>query len=269
MLTRFRQHLNRDRRYTGGGRKRSRKLQRLPFYRRCAPGAPERLAAIDKRILVSMRNEFMYVRVPKCANSTIVLMLGLQELGLDGAHWAGLPPAEQRLFFTETLKKGTFRHPSELTTSETGTALERYQRVMFVRNPFTRVASAYLDKVASGKYERLVGLPGSTTFSEFCEYLAGGGLRRNIHWLPQTLINPFPIDSLDMIGRFENLDADLADLSRRLHGREQSPIALAEHATHAGEHIVRLYGEHERRIIAELYSDDFTAFGYDADVLPG
>jgi hypothetical protein len=268
MLNWIRQHLGRDRRFVGGGRRRSRKLQKLPFYRRYTPAGVERLAAIDKRIMISLRNEFIYVRVPKCANSTIMLMLGLEELNLDGAHWAGLPPAEQRRFFTETLKRQTFRHPSDLTLAETADALERFRRIMFVRNPFTRVASAYLDKVASGKYERLVGLQGSTTFSEFCDYLASGGLRRNIHWLPQTLINPFPVESLDKVGRFENLDADLANLTRELHGREQPTISLANHATNAGQRILDLYSDHERRLIAELYADDFTTFGYDPDRLP-
>jgi len=269
MFERIRQHFRRDRRHQSAGRGDSARMQALPFYQHCMPAASERLKAINGRILISDRYRFVYVRIPKCANSTIVLALGLQELGHDEAYWDALEPEERRRFFSQTLKKETFRHPSDLQQDEADQVVAEYRRVMFVRNPFSRVASAYLDKIASGKYRERLDLPADFDFPTFCDFLADGGLQRNIHWMPQTAITPFAIDSFDFIGRFESLDHDLARLTRHIHGREQPVITLASHATHAGERLDELYGERERRMIAELYADDFTAFGYDADELPG
>ena len=266
MLSWLRSKTTHRRQLRGGGRKRSGRLRRHPFYERHLPAAADRLAAIDKRILISDENQFIYVRVPKCANSTIVLMLGLEELGIDGAQWADMPPIEQRHFFADTLKKRTFSRPSKLATADT---VASYRRIMFVRNPYSRLASAYLDKVASGKYEKQVGLPADIGFGGFCQYLRSGGLYRNIHWLPQTAITPFPIDSFDFIGRFERLDDDLTRLTRMLHGRDQPTISLASHATHAGEHLHELYGEAEVRIVRELYAEDFAQLDYDAEIPPG
>lgn len=268
MLSWLRKKTTHRRQFRGGGRKRSARLRKHPFYKQNLPAATERLAAIDKRIMISDENAYIYVRVPKCANSTIVLMLGLEELGMDGAQWANMPSSEQRHLFTDTLKKRTFSHPSRLNAADAANAIASHRRIMFVRNPYTRLASAYLDKVASGKYEEHVGLPADIGFGDFCQYLSNGGLYRNIHWLPQTAITPFPIDSFDFIGRFESLDDDLTRLTRMLHGRNQPTISLASHATHAGEHLHELYGEAEVRIVRELYAEDFARLGYDTENPP-
>ena len=269
MLQWIQRQLGRDRRFQGGGMRRSRRLRRTPFYRQYAPAATERLAAIDQRILVSRPNRYIYIRVPKCANSTIVLALGLKERGLDGEYWRNLSAEKRSEFFAGTLKKQTFAHPSGLTDHEAAEAIANYRRILFVRNPFSRVASAYFDKVASGKYERHIGLPKGMPFADFCDYLAAGGLRRNIHWLPQTDIVPFPPESFDFIGYFENLEQDLANLMQLLHGEEQATIPLAAHATQAGTRLAEIYGDAERRAIAGLYAGDFAAFGYDPFHLPG
>lgn len=268
MFDRVRRIFRRDRRLDSAGRGTSARMRNLPFYERCLPAASDKLKAIDTRILVSDRHRFVYVRIPKCANSTIVLALGLQELGLDREYWDSLGAEERRRFFTHTLKKKTFRPPSSLNAEEALRVTHEYTRIMFVRNPFSRVASAYFDKIASGKYRQRLNLPENFAFADFCDYLADGGLLRNIHWIPQTAICPFAIDTLDFIGRFETLSADLTRLTRQIHGREQPIITLASHATGADDRLADLYTDREVRIIGELYADDFAAFGYPPDCLP-
>lgn len=107
-----------------------------------------------------------------------------------------------------------------------------YFKFTFVRNPWTRIASAYLDKFVVMKrlgkpvLSALYGFYGnnmsgeqldkSITFSQFVSYLyQTEDQHLNVHWKPQHLFFE-GIDNLDFIGRFENLAEDYQYLKRKL-----------------------------------------------------
>jgi len=94
---------------------------------------------------------------------------------------------------------------------------ERY-KVVFIRNPFDRMLSCYINKVkfASPTIERffwkLYGLNGDMTFADFVHHLGTCGVDE--HWRPQVdYVNGL---NHDHIGILENMESDLKDIMQRL-----------------------------------------------------
>ncbi len=253
---------------------RSGRTARRPFYRQCgliARRHPAYLSAsartIDSRVFVSHDHRYLFVRVPKCANTTILSTLGLLERGHDAADLAAMDEGERQKVLRKRNMKLEFVRPSELDGATAKKVLAEYRKCIFVRNPFTRLASAYLHKVRSGDYADHRGLSADMSFASFCDYLADGGLHDNIHWFPQTSICPLSPAELDFVGRFENLADDLQALTRLIYGVSADAVTTKHRPTHAADHVRALYTEREMRLVAELYADDFSGFDYPADRL--
>lgn len=245
-----------------------------PFFRHLTPPAVP-LSLIRGRVAIDVEAAFVYYRIPKAANSTVTWSLyrtrgGAPEASIDMA------------------KGSAFAHPAELTPAQAEQAVRRYRHFTVVRNPFTRVASAYLDKIAGGEPQarrvaRSLGCtPASLDFARFLDYLEhGGGLYRNAHWAPQTALLPLPPEALSFILYTEHLDRDLPALLHTLYP-EREPIVERyrhkqgsagrdhRHRSRAGERLLELYdgpGLQER--VARLYRRDFEALGYNPEQLPG
>lgn len=146
----------------------------------------------------------------------------------------------------------------------------------FVRNPYSRVLSAYLDKVGRRRHQgrrflqwaERFGQPGD--FVGFCRFLKAGGRDLDMHWAPQAEILCLPPDHLDFIGRVEYLERDLGQVLDRLFGRlAQMPSERRGTTTHAGRQLQEAYGPEQKRIMAELSHRDFVLFGYDPGLLSG
>ncbi len=152
---------------------------------------------------------------------------------------------------------------------------DKYFRFCFVRNPYTKILSCYLDKICGEKRARYLsklGVEGKNELSlaEFLRLLRNRrNLYRNPHWAPQSyLIRPDTI-RYSFIGRFEHLHDHLQALTRRLgceHFMERmSGISVTHHRTGAGERVRKFIGPEEARLIREIYDRDFTFFAYPRD----
>jgi len=253
-------------------RLKSMRLVRRPFYRACglrrashAVVRHDAIPLIDGRILISHEARYLFVRVPKCANSTILGTLAHAEQSTCLAESASKIPKS-------AIKKRelarSFARPSTLDRRLAHAVLGEYRHCMFVRNPFSRVASGYLHKMKAGGYAQRTGLPENLSFLGFCEHLAAGGAWGDIHWLPQVDICPVPPERLHFIGHFENLAEDLDRLLHLLYDRPSDLITRDHHATGADQRLRDLYCRRSHELIRGLYRRDFAAFGYDAERLP-
>lgn len=251
------------------------RIQRRPFYRLCglsrathAVCRTNNVMTIDARIAISHRHRYVFIRVPKCANTTILATLGVHELGRSSEEIMALDDEQRRTLLRKQNIKQAFDRPSALSARRAREVLASYRVGMFVRNPFTRVASGYLHKVGAGGYTQRAGLPDSLSFAAFCDHLAEGGMYRDIHWLPQVDINPLPVERLDFVGRFESLATDLERFVSLVYGEGREAISRDHHATGANKRLRTLYTDREMEIVARLYAQDFRAFGYDPLHLP-
>lgn len=161
------------------------------------------------------------------------------------------------------------------------------RKYAFVRNPFTRVLSAYLNKIepyalGDGGWQRPYfasvyaavddyrrrELPEEprVSLAVFLRWLADSGdpLTEDEHWLPQERILCPPLVRYDFVGRFERLAEDAATLLRRMGATVPFPTreALEFPGTHADRQVGTYYGESEAALVRRIYADDFTAFGY-------
>ncbi len=239
--------------------------RRRPFYRRYALDWDDAfLPELDRRIAVAAASRVVWIRVPKAANSTVAWTL-----------WCALNPGASPPSGRDDVKRW-FGRPSDL--SEQGVqGLDDCYKFMVVRNPFTRVLAAYLEKAGHRKYgykirQRPV-TPGRppVDFPGFCDYLAAGGVHDDPHWCVQASLSPFPIEALDTVAYVESLEADLGRVVAALDPARTNPLELVPaqgHATAASTKVAAYYGERERRLVAELYAEDFARFGYDPERLP-
>ncbi|MDF1614765.1 sulfotransferase family protein [Desulfurivibrio dismutans] len=246
-----------------------------PFYRHCGLNhsdhpvhASADVPTIDARIAISHQHRFLFVRIPKCANTTILTTLWLCESGTSSDVIETMDPRERKLLLRKPNMMKLFTRPSSLSRNDTREVLKNYCKAVIVRNPHSRLASAYLYKIRKGPTTQRLGLPKNLSFAGFCDYLHDGGLHADIHWMPQSHICPLPPEELNFIGKMENLAEDLPRLTRIVYGRSARIFTRQHHATQANKHLHELYGKYEKQRVAELYAKDFAFFDYDPEKLP-
>jgi hypothetical protein len=216
---------------------------------------------VDSRAYVCAEKKYVYFRIPKAANSFIFANLIFLEKGV-------------RLSLSEADKqKNKGISLSSLSASEIETIMSDYYKFTFVRNPYTRVLSAYLDKIARKKkqsqivYSALNKSPESIiSFEEFLDFLTSREcLYSDPHWIPQSDLIPFANCELNHIGRLENIEEDLCVVTRYLFGTSDIiPLAIS-HATGANAAATDLLNLNNVKLIYSIYNRDFERFGYDVD----
>jgi hypothetical protein len=216
----------------------------------------ERLRMIDDRTVVSRTWKYVYVRVPKSANSSVMTAL------LERFPEPGLDPAQLE---RAKLDSTHFRDLGPLDLLR----IPRYFHFSVVRNPYGRVLSAYLDKYQEGdKHRAAYGDRvasydgGAISFRAFCRYLADGGEAENAHWMRQSRILDLA-DRMDFVGKLESLDADLEAIFARIGGAGPDQVPRAGPPATAASSKVRQYYDAEcASLVERVYREDFERFGY-------
>ncbi|WP_161596934.1 sulfotransferase family protein [Rhizobium glycinendophyticum] len=200
----------------------------------------------DMRGMCGIERGFFFNRIPKSANSTVSVFVA-------GSSGISSVPGD----LVGNWAKYAFPKPSDLETEQ----LEKFEasfKFTFVRNPYTRVLSAYLDKVKTGKK-----MPPLPDFYSFCQYLDRGGLHANAHWAPQSSLLLIPLHRFDFIGRMETLSQDMSVVGRRLGFRAvDGNVRAGPKSTNADKLLAEHLDDGSRLILNRLYAEDFDAFGY-------
>jgi len=139
---------------------------------------------------------------------------------------------------------------------------ENYFKFSFIRNPWDRIVSAYLNLIVTKRYDPFEHLH-DQDFDFFVNYIANQDLNNaDIHIRTQRSLIP---PKIDYIGRFEYFHDDLSHILDKigLHGKEISHLNKSEHL-----HYSHYYNDITREIIAEKYKDDIEAFGYKFEMDP-
>lgn len=144
----------------------------------------------------------------------------------------------------------------------------------FVRNPYSRILSAYLDKIKGGydAYYNNLSKTSSITrekfdslsFSDFVSIVAEQDVSdMDQHWRTQYYQTVQHGLEYSYIGRFENLEEDLSYVYRRI-GLSDDPrtVTVRPHRQDASEKVDDLVDKETKRRIADKYAIDFETFGY-------
>jgi hypothetical protein len=197
--------------------------------------------------------KIFYNRIPKVANTSVVLTL-------YNVRFNQIPA-------TPRVAKESFSRPSTIDETQL-VAFENYYKFTFVRNPFSRVLSAYLGKIALNlKINRKLSRYSDNhipSFAEFVRYLEEDGLYDNAHWAPQASLLMIPIRQFDFIGRFESFERDMMHVLTCMGLRDPRQVMVrhSNHPTDASNKLDNYYDSHIRSVIYKIYRDDFDAFHY-------
>lgn len=221
------------------------------------------------RSMVSNTWRYCCFRIPKCANSTIAKSLAYYDP--DMAY----DPTDPRGQIHKANSRWRLLSAQALTPSGLS---QKYFLFTFVRNPYSRILSAYLDKIANLEREayaakrrnilKFSDADGGLSFAAFIRYLEQRGLYENPHWAPQTAMLPVAVEKIHFVGRVENLDDDLGFVVNRLFGAVayQGPIIREINRTHSAHKMAQYYDRDLSERVYGLYKADFDAFAYAKDL---
>ena len=196
-----------------------------------------------------------YIEIPKVCCTTIKAMMQAVELDCTAAELSLAQihnrEASPLLNFDSLMEAG----------------IRDFRTFTFVRNPYTRIYSAYKDKLVDNQWEknrRAENLGFSADedipFLEFLRVLRERSEpSMDIHWLPQSAI--LEDRSIDFIGRFEQFDNDYYIIASAL-GLPLDTASRITHSTGTGNSILRRLCGEEVAIINEIYERDFNSFNY-------
>lgn len=150
----------------------------------------------------------------------------------------------------------------------------KYKFVTVVRNPYTRVFSAWADKILLcdpyffKDYKNLCckAFCGSTkeiknSFEFFLEYLYSEGLKSddfNVHWMPQHLFLDYKNLDYFYIGKYEKLDQVIKFFNK--FNLNLSPSTIKNDSFIKYES--RFISKRSKFLIKKIYKDDFKYFNY-------
>ena len=215
----------------------------------------------NKRIDISMNPNFVYYRVPKAANSTILRSIIFYDKNID---------KNKKNQISNLKKKNFYKHPQNLGKKKSSHVLHEFFVFTFVRNPYDRVLSAYLDKVVNSDAKRHLitkrlkkNYYEEISFDEFVDYLETGGVNDNMHWSKQSEMLP-PQEYIDFVGHVENLDKHLNQIISILFPYVDTFEIINDlsHATKSIEKFTEYYTTRLKNKVYEIYKEDFERFGY-------
>ena len=147
----------------------------------------------------------------------------------------------------------------------------------FVRNPYSRMASGYLDKIKKNVAPHIVkkirtfaaqnriALSEEITFSEFVDVVSRQSVTEmDSHFRPQCYEGRFPVVKFDFVGRMETFADDLIYVLERIEAPETA-VAQAHARNHETGSTVRIWesvSADARRLFLEAFEIDFDVLQY-------
>lgn len=224
---------------------------------------------------VSRSRRYFYMAVNKVASSKIKMILHR----LEGYALPADP------FDVHARDRPGVAFVGKLSAFEADEAVDvlsgpRWRRFAFVRNPYTRLYSAYTSKIAdlaspyvgvratiwrlAGRHQPPAGAP---PFEAFVRYvIQQPDLERDGHWRSQTGALCLDLVDYGVIGRFERFEADFASILRSLDSPEELYRGLAEVVgASTTSSLASAYDAALAQLVHGAYAADFETFGYASD----
>lgn len=223
------------------------------------PACSVNFAALG-RMAVLPRQGLLYNRIQKNANSSLITLF----------------------HYIETGRKRSPRRARADTLHLDGWPLHRMSELggrrllLVIRNPYSRVLSAFLNKMSKAHIREAYGEYDLTPagFGRFLRWLDAGGLSENDHWNLQTRQILLPLADYTHVIRLENLGAeldaflsDIGEAPERLRAEGAFSLGSANR-TGARDKTAAFYDADGVAIVRRLFCEDFDILGYDPREMP-
>ena len=221
-------------------------------------------------INISLKNKYVYIENPKVACGHI--KRSLQELDLRGTDIV-VRNVHDRM---ESPLLMVYQLPVDQLLkvfNESG-----FLKFSFVRSPFTRTLSAYLDKIVRNQNHKrsiLMALGRDpddvgqfVSFKEFVRAISTlQPYQMDNHWRPQADQLFLPRIRYDFIGRFEHMGEDLGEILTKIAGRRLAAVDRdVSYRTNAATEITEYYDDEIADLVRTVYAKDFQSFGYSLEL---
>jgi Sulfotransferase family. len=246
----------------------------------------DRTGAYRNRFLLSDRHNLCYAAVDKAACTTmkwwLAEMEGIRDDVVEYLSRDKDPKGVHHAY------GGVAPHlvPRSFGQIRAVFASGRYFCFSVVRNPYTRLFSAWSDKILEGRNDAIRHALGNSrlyaeaplslreaqeSLEKFLVHLheTPGMLHANRHWMPQFFLLRPDLLSYNLITRLEAPDDLRIALAGKI-GREYIDPFMRERAKNSSQisYHPEFLSATAARLIRELYADDFARFGYDPDSIP-
>ncbi|MBI1330437.1 MAG: hypothetical protein GC166_11125 [Alphaproteobacteria bacterium] len=209
-------------------------------------------------VFISPKRDFLFTKNEKCGNNTA--RITLQHLVAEKPLPEGFKDSN-RWF-------APLRQPSDLGLSDIRDINSTIPfKFAVVRNPFSRTLSSYLNKFATraGKRDRFAQKLGGDANLSFAEFVALVGKQKPLemdpHWRVQYDNIFCDVIRYDHYVRFENMDAEFAEVLNRIGGKADIRN-VRKNEYRAGDKIAQYYTPEIAEQVRAIYARDFAQFGY-------
>jgi len=200
---------------------------------------------------ISNRHKYLYFVVPKCASKTIRQSLG----GYTDIGYPKPSPLWQHTTINDFFKTDYY------------SLFEEYFKFTFVRNPYDKLYSGFLQDVHAAKSYNIFNAIGEDFNRYMLEYVAESDVNndwRYIHFCP--MYEFASIDNelcLDWFGKVENVENDLIELSTKLGiNIEKRQNSNVRNKPVTGLKYLDKYTRSSVELVNTLYEKDFEMFSY-------
>ena len=227
------------------------------------------LQELNYAVNISLKNKYIFIETPKVACSTIKLTLQRFELESVDFKRVNFEDIHDRSYSPLLSLQQTPDFESILHSSE-------YFRFCFVRNPYARTLSAYLDKIKFNpgpqkiKILRELGydekyIDKDITFDNFLSVIENQKpLEMDNHWRHQYFTTYQDSIKYDFYGRFESFADDFSFVLGKIGGSAYYQRE-SRHETKSHSLMSKYYNDELMERVYNLFIKDFEAFNYEID----
>lgn len=216
---------------------------------------------------ISLNNKYLYVETPKVACSSI-------KATLQKIEYKDTFSTHKEFINWHDRDASPLLKPSQIFNIKKFIDRDDIYKFCFVRSPYSRLLSAYLNKIYKDKPQKRMillqlgrnpnDLSHFISFEEFVDAVIEEPISMmDRHWRTQYYQTFQKGIDYDFIGKFESFDKDLFSVLGTIsHNYKPYLTNVLGHITGADDKLEKFYTKSLKKKVYEKYAIDFEYFGY-------